>query len=60
MKLPIEEFDPSRRNVRRNDVAVSHARIGDLLQEQGNLEEALASFQASHVIRQRLAEYDLQ
>jgi tetratricopeptide (TPR) repeat protein len=57
-KLPIEEFDPSRRNVRRNDVAVSHARIGDLLQEQGNLEEALASFQASHVIRQRLAEYD--
>ena len=40
------------------DLAVSHERIGDVQVAQGNRPAALASYQASHAIFERLANSD--
>ena len=42
----------------QRDLAVAHNKIGDVLVEQGDLAQALKSYQASLAIRERLAAAD--
>jgi hypothetical protein len=53
----LAEQDPSNAGWQR-DLAVAHSRVGDVLQAQGRLEEAQASYAEYLKISRRLAEQD--
>jgi tetratricopeptide (TPR) repeat protein len=53
-----QAMDVAQKNGDQRDLSVSHDRIGDVQQAQGDLAAALASYQAGLSIRKRLAEAD--